>query len=109
MKLILDTNAFYHWADIEGKDYVNKEEFDKVIQSSDELGLSVLSLYEFFIRYKTQFNVVKQKMAFLKGNINSFYGYPRDGIVFTNEMLKNVILMKSKTDFDSFVAFVIKK
>lgn len=109
MKLILDTNSFYHWADIDKKNYVKEKEFQEVIQSSDELGLSILSLYEFFIRHKTRFNFVKQKMAFLKGNIRSFYGYPNEGIVFTNEMLNGIISMRSKTDFDSFVVSVIKK
>lgn len=108
MDLILDTNAFYHLANIDSKDFVNQAEFDNVIASSKSLGLSVLTLYEFFIRYASNFDFVKDKCFFIEKNINLFYGYPQKDITFNNQML-NEIQKKSEEDFAAFINLIIEK
>ena len=109
MKIILDTNIFYHFSNIEKKEYVNNDEFIKIIQSSDELGLSILSLYEFLIKYKKRFDFVKDKLNFVKENKINIYGYPREDIEFTYDMLNDIMEKKSNVEFDSLVKLVIRK
>ena len=108
VKLILDTNAFYHLAKIDEKNFVNNK-FQDTISSSEGLGLSVLTVYEFLIRHATNFDIVKDKMIFIQNNISNFYGYPNMNAIFDNDMLNKIILMKRKSEFEAFVESVIVK
>ena len=63
----LDTNAFYYSADISYNPTVNTNKLKAYIKTH-KMALSVISLHEFFVKYRSDINVIKKGFSFLSNN-----------------------------------------